>query len=101
MTQPDSDTLEQARRLFAVLLVILVSRDESEELHKTRGALFEAIKSSKARNPEELGSHIRSTVLFMANYVYEKNGIHPITVSNWVSEIKKRRTMDGLLELLP
>lgn len=64
-------------------------------------AVFEAIKSSKARDREELGSHIRSSIIFMANYVYEKNGFSPLIVSRWVSEIKKRGTMYGLLELLP
>jgi hypothetical protein len=100
VTQPYSDALAQTSRLFAVLLVILASKDENEELLEARAAAFEAIKSSKARNPEELGSHIRSIVIFMANHVYEKNGVNPFIVSNWVAEINKRGTMDGLLELL-
>lgn len=101
MPQHYPDALEQARRLFTVLLVILASKDDSEELHSTKAAVFETIKSSKARNREEHGSHIRSSIIFMANYVYDKNGFNSLTVTSWISEIKKRGTMYGLLELSP
>jgi hypothetical protein len=101
VTQPYSDALGQAKRLFAELLIILASKDNSEELLGTKAAVLDAIKTSNAKNKQELGSHIRSRIIFMANHVYEKNGINELFVAGLISEAKKRGTLYGLIDLVP
>jgi hypothetical protein len=100
VTQPYSDALEQARRLFAVLLMILASKDNSEELLDTKAAVLDAIKTSNAKNKQELGSFIRSAINFMANDAYKQDGINAIFVAGLISETKKRGTMYGIIDLV-
>ncbi len=106
MSQPnwDASLIEahrEAKRLFAVLLTMLAVKDDNEELIRSKAALLDAIKNSKTSNKQELGSFVRSTTRYMASHVYEKSGINELFVEGLVSEIKKRGTMYGLIDLLP
>lgn len=97
MSPSYSDALAQARRLFAVLLVILADEDNSENSNAIKSVLLNEILNSKANSPRELGSIIRTILIMTINDVYKNNGMTLETIEIFVSEIKKRKTMQGIL----
>ncbi len=96
MSPSYTDALAQARRLFAVLLILL-AKDDNSDLNAIKSMLLNEIKNSKVSTPKELGSLIRAILMMTINNVYQNHGITLEVVESLVSEIKKRKTMRGTL----
>jgi hypothetical protein len=62
---------------------MLAVKDDNGELLRSKAALLDAIKTSNAKDKQELGSFVRSTTRYMANHVYENSGLMNLLLQVW------------------